>query len=163
MVSTPSPLGQVVGIVTFVVALLAPGVVATVCWTPFLAAKRIRTLLETLPPTRSLLPTYLLVGVGGSIPYVAGFLAILTSDAPPEHGMLSARLLTMTLLLGVSYTIVPPLVGVHGLPRAGIDWDTTDYGASTWALLAAGGAWYATLFGVPLVGLSLVFVLPGGY
>lgn len=161
-----SVLGRLAGWLTFVASLLVPGVVAAVLWTPFLIAKRVRSLFEALPPRESLVPSYVVACVGASLPFVVGALiALVTSDVAAADGgiQLSNRLFTLSLALSVAYTAGLPLVGVIGLPRAGVDWDPTGYGASTWLILAAGGAWYAFVFALPLVAFALVLGLPGGY
>lgn len=151
---------------TTLAILSAPGAAATLLWTPFLAARRVRSLFRELPPTESLVPTYVLVGLGASVPFVAGFFGLLVgTDVDVQGGgmLLSKRLFTMTLLLTVGYTVGTPLVGILGVRKAGVDWDPTGYGATTWLLLAAGGLWYALVFAVPLVLSSIVLGLPGGY
>ncbi len=153
---------RAVGWVAVVVALLVPGVVATVLWAPFLAVNRIRSLFATLPPTGKLSPTYVAVAIGASVPYVAGFLAVL-AVVDPAGVAWSNAFLTVTLFVSVLYVVGLPVVCILGLPRIGFDWDPTGYGWSTWALLVVGSAWYATLFAVPLVAVSLVLALPGGY
>ncbi|WP_424000969.1 hypothetical protein ACOZ4I_15085 [Haloarcula salina] len=166
MVLLQSLLDTVSGWLTFGLSLLVPGVVASVCWLPFLLAKRLRALFRSLPPTESLAPSYALSGIGASLPFVVGTLVVLaTVDTAGRGGAvrLSKPLFTMSLLLFGAYTAGLPVIGVLGLPRAGIDWDPTGYGASTWLVLAGGGAWYALLFAVPLALASIVAALPGGY
>ncbi|MXR40615.1 hypothetical protein GRX01_04540 [Halobaculum sp. WSA2] len=141
---------------------VAPGVVATLLWAPFLVAKRVRALFAALPPTDSVVPSYAVVGVTASIPYVAGVLVVLATVDPADAG-LSNAVLGLTVALSVLYVAGAPLLGVVVLPSLGVDWDRTGYGASTWVLLAAGGGWYAAVFAVPFVLLSVVFALPGGY
>ncbi|MFW5974042.1 MAG: hypothetical protein ACOCPZ_01515 [Natrialbaceae archaeon] len=155
-------LQRVAGWLVLFTLLLVPGVVATVLWTPFLAARRLRSLFTTLPPAGRLLPTYVLVCIGASIPYVVGFLAVLAT-ADSAGVAWSRRLFTLALVLSTLYVVCVPLVGALGLPRAGIDWDPTGYGPSTWLLLLVGAAWYALVFAVPLVVLSILFAWPGGY
>lgn len=145
--------------------VLVPGLVATALWAPFLAAVRVRSLFRSLPPSGSVLPSYLIVGVAASLPYVLGVAVVLVTVDPNGAGPAtwSNALLNLTVLLFVAYAVGVPVVGTAVLPRAGVDWDPTGYGASTWLLLAGGGAWYALLFAVPLVLVSLLFALPGGY
>ncbi|MEF8780064.1 MAG: hypothetical protein V5A46_05245 [Haloferacaceae archaeon] len=157
-----SLLGDAAGWLAFLALALLPGLVATLLWAPFLAAARIRSLFEALPPAGRLLPTYVLGCVGASVPYVAGLLYVLAT-VDPAGAAWSNAILDATLQLSVLYVVGFPLVGALVLPQLGVDWDPTGYGPSTWGLLVAGGVWYAILFGVPLVGLSLVFALPGGY
>lgn len=162
MVLLQSVVDQAVGWIAFAVVSLVPGVIATVLWAPFLAAERIRSLFTALPPSGTLSWTYVLICVGASGPYVAGSLAILLFA--DSTGLAWSRAFgTMTLVVSVLYVVGLPVVSVLGLPRGGFDWDPTGYGWSTWVLLIAASAWYATLFTVPLVALSLAFALPGGY
>lgn len=154
--------GRVGGWLLAALVFVAPGVVATLVWSPFLAAKRIRALFAALPPTDSVVPSYAAVGVGASVPYVAGALVVFASVDPADAG-LSNALLDLTAVLSTLYVVGAPLVGIIALPRLGVDWDPTDYEASTWVLLAAGGGWYAAVFAVPFLLLSVVFALPGGY
>lgn len=166
MVPLQSLLDTVSGWLAFGLSLLVPGVVASVCWLPFLLAKRLRSLFRSLPPTGSLVPSYALAGIGASLPFVVGALVILATVETGGRGgatRLSKPLFTMALLLFGAYTVGLPVVGVLGLPRAGVDWDPTGYGASTWLVLAGGGAWYALLFAVPIALASIVAALPGGY
>lgn len=157
-----SAVDQAVGWIAFAGVLLVPGVVATVLWAPFLATTRIRSLLTVLPPSGTLFRTYVFVGIGASVPYVAGFLSIL-AFVDPTGVAWSGAFVTVTLAVSVLYVVGAPVVCVLCLPRVGFDWDPTGYGPSTWALLVAGSAWYVTLFAVPLAALSLVLALPGGY
>lgn len=162
MVLLQSVIDQAVGWIAFAVVSLVPGVVATALWTPFLAARRIRSLFTVLPPSGTLTWTYAAVGIGASGPYVVGFLAVLLFV--DSTGLAWSRAFgTMTLVVSGLYVVGAPVVSVLGLPRCGFDWDPTGYGWSTWVLLIAASAWYATLFAVPLIALSLVFALPGGY
>lgn len=134
--------------------LLIPGVVAMVLWSPFLLSERIRQLFQRLPPTDSLLPTYVLVGIATSLPYVLGLVWALTRA---ESGKM---IFTVAIGVTICYIVALPLVGVLGLPRSGIDWAPTGYGWQTWLLLVGGAVWYALLFTVPLTIFSLIFSLP---
>lgn len=146
----------------FVVALLVPGAVATALWSPFLLSDRIESLFAALPPFDTPAPSYVLFGVGASLPYVAGFLVVLTT-VEPDGAALSNALLSVGTTLSVLYVVGLPAAGVLVLPELGIDWDRTGYGWSTWAVLIAGSAWYAALFAVPIAAASLALALPGGY
>lgn len=166
MVPLQSLSAQIAGLLGLVAALLVPGAIATVCWTPFLLAGRLRSLFESLPPTESLVPSYVLAGLGGSLPFVAGLLAVFATGAsndPQAGAQLSNSLIDVAVVGTVGYAAGLPVAATLGLPRAGIDWDPTGYGVSTWLLLAAGGLWYALVFAVPLLLLGIVFALPGGY
>lgn len=142
-------------------SLLIPGVVAAICWIPFLASKRIRSLFRELPPFDSLVLTYVVVAIAASLPYILGISAVIASlEADDIWG---PPLLGATLLLTICYIVGIPLIGAFGLPRVGIDWDPTGYGRSTWLLLTACAIWYAAIFAVPFTILGLIFSLPGGW
>jgi len=163
MVPLQALLDQLSGWVYSVAFLLVPGAVATVCWTPFLLSGRLRALFAELPPFDSPYATYGLVGLAASLPFVVGVGAALVgvdTEGPRAGGRMANAILTTVLPLSVGYVVGAPLVGVLGLPRVGVDWDPTGYGVSTWALLAAGGAWYAAVFAVPLTLFSLVLAFP---
>ncbi|AEH35548.1 hypothetical protein [Halopiger xanaduensis] len=142
--------------------LLVPGLVATVLWAPFLLSNRLRALFRSLPPAGSTVPTYVLAGIGASVPYLAGFLAVL-AFVDSSGVAWSNAFLKLCFQLGVLYVVGFPVLCAVGLPRFGVDWDPTGYGWRTWGLLVAGAAWYALLFTIPLALLSFVFALPGGY
>ena len=69
-------------------------------------------------------------------------------------------LFTAAVLLSVLYVAGPPLVTGLGLPRMGIDWDESGYGAGTWLLLFASSTWYAAIFGVPIFVFGIIVSLP---
>ncbi|WP_018256926.1 hypothetical protein [Halomicrobium katesii] len=73
---------------------------------------------------------------------------------------MSNSLIDVAVVGTIGYAVGLPSVAALGLPRAGLDWDPTGYGASTWLLLAVGGVWYSLVFAVPLVLLGVVFALP---
>ena len=141
---------------------LFPGVAAAGLCAPFLAAERLRALFRALPPRGRLLPSYLGVSVGLSVPYLAG--VVLTVARAAEAGPAWSSGFLLTALLGaVLVAFVAPVVAVVGLPRLGLDWDPTGYGPSTWLLLGGAGLWYAAVAAVPLVALAVGMALPGGY
>lgn len=156
---------QITGVLWTVAILAVPGSVATVLSAPFLVSTRIRTLFGSLPPNQSLLLSFALIGFSASLPFVVGLGAIIMTINPDGAGPApwSNAILNLSGLLFVAYTIGAPILGAVVLPRLGHDWDSTDYSPSTWLLLAGFGAWYALLFAVPLIVLSLVLALPGGY
>ncbi|GAB7009173.1 hypothetical protein [Halorubrum trueperi] len=158
----PAVVDAAVGWLLTLLLFASPGLVAAVLWSPFLLASRFRALFVTLPPAGRLVPSYVAVALALSVPYVAGLLLTvgLVDSAGPGW---SNGLIETALAGGVLVTLVAPAVAVLGLPRAGVDWDPTGYGASTWALLVAAGLWYATMAAVPLFALAVVFALPGGY
>jgi hypothetical protein len=154
---------QLAGWLYAVAFLFIPGAVATVCWAPFLLSGRIRSLFAELRPSDSPYVSYVLVGLAASLPFVVGVGAALVgvdTEGPRAGGRMGNAILTTVLPLSVGYVVGAPLVGAVGLPRIGVDWDPTGYGLSTWLLLAAGGAWYAAVFAVPLTLFSLVVAFP---
>ncbi|OYR78880.1 hypothetical protein DJ71_17030 [Halorubrum sp. E3] len=147
----------------FTLVLVAlPGVVAAVCWTPFLLAARFRALFVALPPADRLVPSYVGVALALSVPYLAGILLTvgLVDSAGPGW---SEGFIDTALFGGIGVGAGVPALAVLGLPRLGVDWDPTGYGPGTWALLVAAGLWYALVAAVPLIALSIGLALPGGY
>lgn len=138
----------------FAVSLLFPGAVALVLWSPFLLAERLRRLFERLPPTDSAAVSYVLIGMGASVPYVVG---VLGAFAAADTGRV---LFTATLAVSVGYVVAAPIVAAVALPRVGIDWDPAGYGVSTYVLLLGGALWYVLVFAVSLTTVSAVYSLP---
>ncbi|SEH42565.1 hypothetical protein SAMN05192561_101920 [Halopenitus malekzadehii] len=161
-VTPQATFGPAVEWATFAGFLLVPGLIATLLWSPFLTVDRIRSLLAALPPTGSVIPTYLLAGVGGSIPYIVGATLVVTTVDTAGVAWSNA-FITVAVLLFVGYAAGVPVITNVVLPRLDVDWDPTGYGRSTWVLLAAGGASYALLFAIPFVVVSFLLALPGGY
>ncbi|TKX84947.1 hypothetical protein EXE43_16175 [Halorubrum sp. SS5] len=160
--AVPAIADAVVGWLWTVALFLFPGIVAAGLCAPFLAAERLRALFRALPPTGGLLPSYLGVSVGLSVPYLVGVAVTVTRAAEAGPAWSSGFLLTAligTVLVG----IVAPAVAALGLPRLGADWDPTGYGVSTYLLLGGAGLWYAAVAAVPLVALAVGMALPGGY
>lgn len=140
--------------------VVGPGLAAAVLWSPFLLSSRIRALFRTLPPARSAAVSYPAVILGLSAPYVVGTAWAITNAHQGTGGAMATALLNVLFPLTTLYVIGLPIVAVEGLPRLGIDWDPTGYGASTWVLLIVGSAWYSAVFAVPLFLVSLVLALP---
>lgn len=143
---------QWLGVVADLLVVL--GGIAAVCWAPFLLSTRMRALVRRLPPFESVFVTYVGVTVGASVPYVLGLVGAL---AVADTGK---ALFTVTLAVSLVYLIAGPLLGAVVIPQAGIDWNPTGYGLSTWVVLLAGALWYVLLFAVPFTVLSVVFSLP---
>lgn len=158
----PSLVGGAVGWLWTLVLLAVPGLVAAVLWAPFLAAARFRSLVAALPPRGRIGPSYVGVALALSVPYLVGVVltVALVDSAGPGW---SSGFLTTALVGGAIVVLGGPILAAVGLPRLGVDWDSTGYGVSTWALLVAAGAWYAVVAGVPLFALAVVLALPGGY
>ena len=160
--AVPAVADALVGGLWTVALFVFPGLVAAGLCAPFLAAERLRALFRALPPTGRLLPSYLGVSVGLSVPYLAG--VVLTVARAAEAGPAWSSGFLLTALLGaVAVGLVAPAVAVLGLPRLGLDWDPTGYGPSTWLLAVGGGLWYAVVAAVPLAALAVGMALPGGY
>ncbi|WP_255150691.1 hypothetical protein [Halorarius halobius] len=163
MVPLQSVLGEVVGYLVLLAFLLLPGIVAAVLWAPFLASTRVRSLFRSLPPAESPYLTYPLVGVAASLPYVLGVtgaLAVTDASGPQAGGAMANTILDVVVPVSLGYVLLGPPAAVLGLPRAGVDWDPTGYGPSTWVLLVAGAVWYVLLFAVPLLFVSFFLALP---
>ena len=160
--AVPALVDAAVGWLWTVGLVLFPGLVAAGLCAPFLAAERLRALFRALPPTGRPLPSYLVVSVGLSVPYIVG--VVLTVARAAEAGPAWSSGFLLTALLGtVLVTFVAPAVAMLALPRLGVDWDPTGYGPSTWLLLVGAGLWYAVVAAVPLVALAVGMALPGGY
>ncbi|WP_424015878.1 hypothetical protein ACOZ35_08140 [Halorubrum xinjiangense] len=153
---------SVVGWLWTVALFLFPGIVAAGLCAPFLATMRLRALFDALPPAGRVLPSYLGVSVGLSVPYIAG-VGLTVAYAGEAGPAWSEGFLTTALFGAVLVALVAPAVAVIGLPRLGVDWDPTGYGYSTWLLLVGAGLWYAVVAAVPLVALAVGMALPGGY
>lgn len=163
MVPLQTLVGEAVGWLVLVLLVFGPGAVATLCWTPFLASKRVRALFAALPPFESLAVTYPVVGIAASLPYVLGVGAglVLVEASGPEGGArLANAILDVVVPVSLGYVVLVPAVAIVGLPRLGVDWDPTGYGLSTWAILVAGGVWYAALFAAPLLFVAFFLALP---
>lgn len=158
----PALVGSAVGWLWTLALLVLPGLVAAGLCAPFLAASRLRALFEALPPAGRVLPSYLAVAIGLSVPYVAG-VGLTVARAGEAGPAWSSGFLSTALLGGVLVGLVAPATAVAGLPRFGVDWDPTGYGPSTWLLLGAAGLWYAVVAAVPLAALAVGMALPGGY
>ncbi|MGQ3328401.1 MULTISPECIES: hypothetical protein [Halorubrum] len=160
--AVPAVIDTAIGWLFTLVLVALPGVVAAVCWTPFLLAARFRALFVALPPADRLVPSYVGVALALSVPYLAGILLTvgLVDSAGPGW---SEGFIDTALFGGIGVGAGVPALAVLGLPRLGVDWDPTGYGPGTWALLVAAGLWYALVAAVPLIALSIGLALPGGY
>ncbi|MGM0447030.1 MAG: hypothetical protein ACQERM_02105 [Methanobacteriota archaeon] len=160
--AVPALVDAAIGWLWTVALFLFPGLVAAGLCAPFLAASRLRALFDSLPPAGRVLPSYVAVSVGLSVPYIVG--VVLTVAFADEAGPAWSEGFFTTALFGaVLVALVAPAVAVIGLPRLGVDWDPTGYGYSTWLLLVGAGLWYALVAAVPLVALAIGLALPGGY
>ena len=149
------------GWLTFLALVLGPGLVAALLWSPFLLSSRLRRLFRRLPPTGSVVASYVPVAVGASLPYVIGAGWAIVASADGSGAAMANALLDVVVPLSVGYVAGVPAVAAAALPRLGVDWDPAGYGASTWLLLAAGGAWYALVLGGPLFVIALILAFPG--
>lgn len=145
---------------TLLALVAGPGFVATLLWSPVLAAGRLRALFRSLPLTRSTPVNYLVVAMGLSVPWLVGLgwamgqvgSAAGTPDGEPLLGV-------ATQLAGL-YVVALPVAAGAGLPELGIDWDPAGYRPSTWLLLVLASAWYAAVFAVPAFVFGVVISLP---
>lgn len=147
--------------ITVTVIVIGPGVVASLLWAPLLGADRFKSLFEQLWPGNSLAVSYLLVTVGLSLPWVVAAGGAMVRASSGELQMANA-LLDVIVALSAVYLLGLPLVAGLGLPRAGVDWDTTGYGLQTWVLLIVGVLWYVLLIALPIFALSIGLALAGG-
>lgn len=144
---------------TLLLLLVLPGVVATIMWSPMLASERLRSLFRQLTPLNSTVGNYVITAMTLSVPWLVALgwtFQILGSQAEPQGEVF----LNTATLLAVVYVVALPLVAGLGLPRLGIDWDSTDYGASTWFLLIVSSAWYAAIFTIPMFLMGIIISLP---
>lgn len=149
--------------VTLALLVFGPGLAAATITAPFLAADRLRSLFRTLPPTDSVVVSYLLVTVGGSLPYVVGTGAILTAFAgssPASGATVAERLLGLATVVSLVVVVGWPTVCGLVLPEVGYDWDPTGYGWDTWLLLIGGAVWYVAGFTVVLGFAAFFLALP---
>lgn len=155
-----SPVGDLAEWFFLVGSTLAFGLVATVLWSPFLLAKRLRSLFGHLPPGGHWIVSYVAVTIAASLPYVLGFYAALWRTRNAEAVATANAILDVVVPVSALYLVGVPAIAVIGLPRVDRDWDPTGYGPGTWLLLIAGAAWYAAVFSVPLFFVSFVLALP---
>ena len=148
------------GVVVLSLPAFGPGVVAAALWSPFLLSARPRSLVRALSPRRFPLVAYLAVMVGGSVPYVVSFVAILSRTADASGAVTANAILDVTVPLSVGYVVGIPMLSGLVFPRTGLDWDATGYGPGTWTLLVLASAWYAALFAVPLFLMAFIVALP---
>jgi len=146
-------------VVILVALVLTPGVVAMVLWSPILLSTRLRTLFRQLPPTTSILVSYVLVALVLSLPFIGGALRAF-AQTTATGAALSNTILDTVLKLSIGYIIGMPVVSAVWLPRLGIDWDPAEYGASTWLLLVFSAVWYIAVFALPLSLLSVILAVP---
>lgn len=162
--TTQRPVGTPVGEwLTLLALLFGPGVLATLLTSPFLAADRLRALFRTLPPGDSLVPSVLVFGVGGSLPYTLGvglLAAQWGQSANPSGAALSEGLLGLIAVLSLVYVVAVPAVATLVLPEVGYDWDPEGYSLGTWALLIGASAWYDAVLAVPLAFAAFFLALP---
>lgn len=160
--AVPAAVDTAIGWLWTLALFALPGLVAAVCWTPFLLSARLRALFVALPPAGRLIPSYVGVALALSVPYLVGVVLTvrLVDSAGPGW---SEGFLDTALFGGILVGLVAPAVAGAGLPRLGVDWDPAGYGASTWLLLVAAGVWYAVVAAVPLAALAVGMALPGGY
>lgn len=137
---------------TLLVLVTAPGLIATLLWSPILLAGRLRTLFGSLPITGSTWGNYVVTGLALSVPWVVGFgWAFGTIGARTEAVRTGEPLVDVAVQLSGLYVVTLPVAAGAGLPYIGVDWDPAGYGVSTWLLLVAASAWYATIYAAPAV------------
>ena len=144
--------------VALIIAL--PGIAETVFCLPVLLSARTRALFRSLPPAGSVAVSYLCTVLALSVPFVAAVGAVFGLDIwrGPRYNVL----IRGATFVSASYLIVLPATAIIGLPRYGLDWDTTGYGVGTWGVLLVSTLWYLALLLVPIVLLSALLALPTG-
>lgn len=160
MVPLTVEIGGAAAVALLLGTALGPGLVAALLWSPFLLADRLRALFRTLPPGAGVAGSYLLLAVGGGLPYVAGGLWALSQSADAGDAAVANALLDVLVGLSLGYVVVAPVLAGIVLPALDVDWDPTGYGAGTWALLVAGSGWYAALLSAPLFLMAVVVAFP---
>lgn len=153
-------MGQSVTVLSTILLIILPGVLSTLLWSPILLSHRMRELFRRLPPTGSTVVSYIGVAIGLSLPYVIGVgLAVAGST---ESVDIANALLNVAFGVAILYLIGLPVGAVVGLPKAGVDWDQTGYGLSTWAVVLVATLWYVGIFLVPLLLFGFLLALPTG-
>lgn len=145
---------------TLLALVAGPGLVATVLWSPVLAAGRLRTLFRSLPLTRWTAANYVIVAMGLSIPWIVGLgwgLAELGSGTATPSG---EPLVNLAVQLAGLYVVALPVAAGAGLPALDVDWDPAGYDSTTWVLLVVASAWYAAIYAVPTFLFGIVVSLP---
>lgn len=159
MVPLSVRIGELASLALLLAAAFLPGLVAALCWSPFLLSDRLRALFRRLPPGGRAGSTYLLLAVGGGLPYVVVGVWALSRGAAGDAAAANA-LLDVLVTVSLAYVLLAPVLAGVVLPGLGCDWDPTDYGAGTWALLVAGSCWYAVLLSAPLFLVAVVVAFP---
>lgn len=155
-----SLLGELEATVWLLLALLTPGVIAAIFWSPLLLADRFRSLFRRLPPGGTWYWSYGLVTVGLSLPYVLGLVWALVQTSGGTGAEMAEAILNVAFPISMLYLFGLPVLAAYGLPRMGLDWDPEQYGASTWFLLFVGAGWFVLLFGAPIFFIVFFLALP---
>lgn len=155
--STTSGLTGLADIQSAVLLGVALGFVAVVLWSPLLLSGRVRSLFRHLPPANSLLISYLVVGGGLTLPFIAGTGVALVRM---PQAAVSIAILDVVVQTAFVYVIALPLLAGDILPKLGVDWDPSGYGETTWLLLVGSVVWYVVVVAVPLSGLAVLLAIP---
>lgn len=137
-----------------------PGLVQAVLCLPILFSARTRALFRSLPPTGSLIGSYVGTMFALSVPFTVGVVAAFGLDV--WHAPIYDVLTQVTSFVSLSYILVLPVAATFGLPRYGVDWDPTGYGVRTWVVMLLSTLWYVALFVVPITLISALLALPTG-
>ena len=101
-----------------------------------------------------------IVALGISLPFVIGVgLGVAGSTQSVD---VANALLNVAFGVAILYLIGLPVSAIVGLPRAGIDWDQTGYGLSTWFVVVVATLWYVVVFVLPIVLFGFLLALPTG-
>ncbi|MCD2204936.1 hypothetical protein [Halobacterium sp. KA-6] len=128
-----------------------------VLWSPFLLSERLRSLFRHLPPTNSLLRSYLVVEIGLAVPFIMGTAVALVRI---PRAAVSTAILDTVVQITFVYVVALPVLAGDVLPKLGVDWDPTGYSGTTWLLLVGSVVWYAVLVAVPLSFLAVLLAIP---
>ena len=154
------PGGTLTEWLTLLALVAGPGVVATVLWSPVLAAGRLRALFRSLPLTGVTAVNYAVAALALSVPWVLGFGSALgTIGGAPEAARSGEPLVDVAVQLSGLYVVALPVAAAAGLPHLGVDWDPAGYDSTTWVVLVAASAYYAAIYAVPALLLGLLFSL----
>lgn len=147
-------------LISLAVTAFFPGFVEAVLCLPLLLLTRVRELFRSLPPTDSVIISYLLAIVALSGPFIAGVVAAFGLDVwqRPIYDVLTQ----IASVVSLGYVVVLPVTAIVGLPQYGVDWDSTGYGIGTWVVLILGTLWYVIWFIIPIVFIAGLLALPTG-
>lgn len=145
--------GVVVGIYGWVIAFF---------WSPFLLSRRIRALLDVLPPRTWQWNYALWMPVPGIVWGVFwGATLAIRSDLQPPEATIGAAAFDGLITATVLSLLLWPLVLLFVLPSRGYPWYPADERLSAALLVIGGTGWYLLFIVVPMYYLSLLAGIGG--